>query len=298
MKKIWPLFFVCIMFLSGCSSESEKYMKLADQYFADGQYDYAAYNYVRVLETDRNSEKAYMNLIDSYIAQEKADKALEYIEEAEEMFGTQLLENKRESLEKLIEKEKSKSTPTEVLASDPTLNLPENPDEIVTNLKHLKSYIQSNGSMNGDGDKLIELSDNGCTVGVVYSEEEQLFRFGILCSYSDIDVGITYSWNNWMGDSTIVEAYVSSSVNTCCATAVLDISNYHGEELTYEIYDMGGFYTEGLEENVCSVLNSVFKSGMSGLDLLLSKSGMCLSDIGFVSLSCDRAGWKIQDKYQ
>ena len=48
---------------------------------------------------------------------------------------------------------------------------------------------------------------------------------------------------------------------------------------------MVGFYTEGLEENVRTVLNSVFESGMNGLDLLLSKSGMCLSDIGFVSYS-------------
>jgi len=288
MKKLWTLFFVCIMLLSGCSSESEKYMKQADQYFADGQYDYAAYNYVRVLETDRNNEKAYMNLIDSYIAQEKADKALKYIEEAEGMFGAQSLENKRESLEKLLEKEKSKPIPTEAPTSESTSNLLDkqvNSDEIATNLEHLKSYIQSNGSINGDGDKLIELSDNGCTVGIVYSEEEQLFKFGILCSYSDLDVGIMYSWSNWMGDNTIVEAYLSSSVNTCCATADLDISNYYGEDLTYEIYDMGGFYTEGLEENVRTVLNSVFKSGMNGLDLLLSKSGMCLSDIGFVAYS-------------
>ena len=287
MKKFWPLFFVCIMLLSGCSSESEKYMKQADKYFVDGQYDYAAYNYVRVLEIDRSNEKAYMNLIDSYIAQEKVDKALKYIEEAEGMFGAQSLENKRESLERLIEKEKSKPTPTptQVPTSESTLNLPENPDEVATNLAQLKSYIQSNGSINGDGDKIIELSDNGCTVGIVYSEEEQLFQFGILCSYSDIDVGIMYSWNNWMGDSTIVEAYLSSSVNTCCANAVLDISNYHGQNLEFEIYDIGGFYSEGLEENVRTVLNSVFKSGMNGLDLLLSKSGMCLSDIGFVSYS-------------
>ena len=290
MKKLWTLFLVCIMLLSGCSSESEKYMKQADQYFADGQYDYAAYNYVRVLETDRNNEKAYMNLIDSYIAQEKADKALKYIEEAERMFGEQSLEDKRESFERLLEKEKSKPTPTpsEAPTSESTSNLLDkqvNSDEIATNLEHLKSYIQSNGSMNGDGDKLIELSDNGCTVGIVYSEKEQLFKFGILCSYSDLDVGIMYSWNNWMGNSTIAEAYLSSSVNTCCATADLDISNYYGEDLTYEIYDMGGFYTEGLEENVRTVLNSVFKSGMNGLDLLLSKSGMCLSDIGFVSYS-------------
>ena len=80
MKKIWMLFFMCIMLLSGCSSESDKYMKLADQYLSDGQYDYAAYNYARVLETDGNNEKAYMNLIDSYSAQKKVDKALDYIE--------------------------------------------------------------------------------------------------------------------------------------------------------------------------------------------------------------------------
>ena len=101
MKKIWTLFLLWIMFLSGCGSESEKYMKLADQYFAEGQYDYAAYNYVRVLETDRNNEKAYLNLIDSYIAQEKTDKALKYIEEAEGKFGEQSLEKKRESLESM-----------------------------------------------------------------------------------------------------------------------------------------------------------------------------------------------------
>ena len=100
-------------------------MKLADQYFTDEQYDYAAYNYVRVLETDRNNEKAYMNLIDSYIAQEKVDKALAYIEDAEAMFGVQSVRNKREILEALIEKEKSKPTPTptEALASESTSNL-------------------------------------------------------------------------------------------------------------------------------------------------------------------------------
>ncbi|MBR2402640.1 MAG: hypothetical protein IKB01_07725, partial [Lachnospiraceae bacterium] len=58
-----------------------------------------------------------------------------------------------------------------------------------------------------------------------------------------------------------------------------------GQTLEFEIYDIGGFYTEGLEENVCTVLNSVFQSGMNGLDLLLSKLGMSLEDIGFVSYS-------------
>ena len=273
------------MLLSGCGSESEKYMKLADQYFADEQYDYAAYNYVRVLETDRNNEKAYMNLIDSYIAQEKVDKALAYIEDAEAMFGVQSVKNKREILEALIEKEKSKPTPTptEALASESTSNLLDNSDEIATNLEQLKSYIQSNGSTNGDGDKLLEFSDSGCTVGIVYNAEEHLFKFGVLYSYSDIDVGIMFSWSNWMEDSANIDAYLRSSINTCCATSILDISNYYGQDLEYEVYDMGGFYTEGLEENVNTVLNSVFKSGMNGFDLLLSKMGMHLSDIGFTS---------------
>ena len=222
-----------------------------------------------------------MNLIDTYIAQEKADKALDYIEDAETMFGVQSVSDKRKSLEELIEK--ATPTPTEVPASEDALNLLENSEKVATNLEHLKSYIQSNGSTNGDGDKIVELSENGCTVGIVYSSEEQLFKFGILCSYSDIDVGIMYSWSNRMGDGATVEAYLSSSVNTCCATAVLDISNYHGQNLEFEIYDMGGFYTEGLEENVSTVLNSVFQSGMNGFDLILSKTGMGLSDIGFTS---------------
>ena len=86
-----------------------------------------------------------------------------------------------------------------------------------------------------------------------------------------------------MEDNTNIDAYLRSSINTCCATSVLDISSYYGQDLEYEVYDMGGFYTEGLEENVNTVLNSVFKSGMNGFDLLLSKMGMCLSDIGFTS---------------
>ena len=105
MKRIGMLFLLCIMLLSGCGNESEKYMKLADQYFANGQYDYAAYNYVRVLETDRNNEKACMNLIDSYIEQGKVNKALDYIEDAEVMFGVQSVSNKRKIVEAFIEKE-------------------------------------------------------------------------------------------------------------------------------------------------------------------------------------------------
>lgn len=286
MQKIWLLFLMCILILSGCSSESEKYMELADQYFVDGQYDYAAYNYIRVLETDRDNEKAYMNLIDSYIAQEKVDKALDYIKKAEEKFGVQAVEDKQEILKGLIEKEMSNPTPTEVPSSENILNLSRSvdSDNIETNLEYLKSYIQSNGSTNGDGNKLIELSDNNCKVGITYNAEENLFEFGIFYSYSDIDVGIAYSWNDWMEDSTIVDAYLYSSINANCATSVLDISNYNGQDLEYTVYDIGGFYTKGLEENVSTVLNSVFKSGMSGLDLLLlSKTGMHLSDIGFIS---------------
>lgn len=286
MKRLLLLFLVCIMFFAGCNSESEKYMKLADEYFADGQYDYAAYNYVRVLETDRENKKAYMNLIDSYIAQEKLYKASEYLEKAEEKFGIQSAEDKRKTLEELIEKEKSKPTPTAVPAPEDTASLLEesvNSEEISTNLEYLKSYIQSNGNTNEDGDKLIELSDSGYTVAIVYNAENDVFKFGILCSYSDIDMAITYLWNAGMGDSTIVDAYLSSSINGCCATAILDISNYQGQDLEYEIYDIGGFYTEGLEENVSTVLNSVFESGMKGFDLLLSKMEMELSDIGFTS---------------
>ena len=286
MQKIWLLFLMCILILSGCSSESEKYMELADQYFVDGQYDYAAYNYIRVLEMDRDNEKAYMNLIDSYIAQEKVDKALDYIKKAEEKFGVQAVEGKQEILKGLIEKEMSNPTPTEVPSSEYILNLSRSvdSDNIETNLEYLKSYIQSNGSTNGDGNKLIELSDNNCKVGIAYNTEENLFEFGIFYSYSDIDVGISYSWNDWMEDSTIVDAYLYSSINANCATSVLDISNYNGQDLEYTVYDIGGFYTKGLEENVSTVLNSVFKSGMNGLDLLLlSKTGMHLSDIGFIS---------------
>lgn len=286
MQKIWLLFLMSILILSGCSSESEKYMELADQYFVDGQYDYAAYNYIRVLETDRDNEKAYMNLIDSYIAQEKVDKALDYIKKAEEKFGVQAVEDKQEILKELIEKEMSNPTPTEVPSSEYILNLSKSvdSDSIETNLEYLKSYIQSNGSTNGDGNKLIELSDNNCKVGIAYNAEENLFEFGIFYSYSDIDVGIAYSWNDWVEDSTIVDAYLYSSINASCATSVLDISNYNSQDLEYAVYDIGGFYTKGLEENVSTVLNSVFKSGMSGLDLLLlSKTGMHLSDIGFIS---------------
>ena len=286
MQKIWLLFLMCILILSGCSSESEKYMELADQYFVDGQYDYAAYNYIRVLETDRDNEKAYMNLIDSYIAQEKVDKALDYIRKAEEKFGVQAVEDKQEILKGLIEKEMSNPTPTEVPSSEYILNLSKSvdSDNIETNLEYLKSYIQSNGSTNGDGNKLIELSDNNCKVGIAYNAEENLFEFGIFYNYSDIDVGIAYSWNDWVEDSTIVNAYLYSSINASCATSVLDISNYNGQDLEYTVYDIGGFYTKSLEENVSTVLNSVFESGMNGLDLLLlSKTGMHLSDIGFIS---------------
>ncbi len=287
MKKVWMLFLVCILILSGCNSESEKYMELADQYFANGEYNYAAYNYIRVLETDRDNEKAYMNLIDSYIAQEKVDKALDYIEKAEAKFGVQSVQDKHEILKELIEKEKLNSTPTEVPSSEDTLNLLDksvNSDDIATNLEYLKSYILSNGSTNGDGDNLIELSDGNCKVGIVYNTEENLFKFGIFYSYSDIDVGIAYSWNNWMGDTTTIDAYVYSSINASCATSVLDISNYNGQDLEYTVYDIGGFYTKRLEENVNTVLNSVFELGMSGFDLLLlSKTGMHLSNIGFTS---------------
>lgn len=119
MRKFRILLIVCLMLLTGCSSESEKYMELADKYFADGHYDYAAYNYIRVLETDRDNEKAYMNLIDSYIAQGKLNKALEYLQDAEIMFGEEDFVGKRNKLDILIAEENDNEMTNE-LSPSPT----------------------------------------------------------------------------------------------------------------------------------------------------------------------------------
>ena len=103
--------------MSGCGSESEKHMELANEYFANGQYDYAAYNYVRSLDLERENETAYLNLIDSYIALGKLDKAMDYLEEAELMFGARAVEDKREILEGMMPEptpKKEEPAPTEV----------------------------------------------------------------------------------------------------------------------------------------------------------------------------------------
>lgn len=102
MRKIGIFLIASAILLSGCSSESEKYMNLANDYFSEGKYDYASYNYIRVLENDRENEDAYLGLIDSYIAQNRLEDAEEYLEKAEQKFGTETLANRREKLDNLI----------------------------------------------------------------------------------------------------------------------------------------------------------------------------------------------------
>lgn len=117
MKKVVITLLMCMLLLSGCGSESEEFLELADQYFAEGQYDHAAYNYVRALELARENKDAYMNLIDSYMAQGKLDDAMDYLEETELMFGARTVEDKRALLEEMMPEptpRKDEPTPTEV----------------------------------------------------------------------------------------------------------------------------------------------------------------------------------------
>lgn len=102
MKKAAIVLGMVLCMFAGCSSEEKEHMKLADQYFAEGKYDYAVYNYLKVLETDRENQDAYMKLIDSYMEQERYEDAMNYLEEAELMFGARSVDEKRETLEALI----------------------------------------------------------------------------------------------------------------------------------------------------------------------------------------------------
>ena len=103
MKRKYIMFLVCLVFFTGCAENSASYLKKADTYFIQGAYDYAAYNYIRVLETDRENEGAYLGLIDSYLALGKTDGAEKYIEEVAELFGETNLGNRREALERVKE---------------------------------------------------------------------------------------------------------------------------------------------------------------------------------------------------
>lgn len=101
MKKALVIVAMGLMILSGCTSASEKSLNKAEEYFKEGKYDYAAYNYVKVLETDRENETAYLRLIDSYLELGKLDEAARYLNEAEEMFGVEKLADRRTNWERL-----------------------------------------------------------------------------------------------------------------------------------------------------------------------------------------------------
>ncbi len=113
MKKTALVLLMGILLLSGCGSEAEKYRKLADEYYAKGQYNYAAYNYVMAMETDRENETDYLRLVDSYIELGKLDKALKYLETAEEKFGEEKLADLREELDELIAETTIPQTPAD-----------------------------------------------------------------------------------------------------------------------------------------------------------------------------------------
>jgi len=124
MKKRLVTLGLIALLLGGCGSESDKYLETANSYFAEGKYDYAGYNYIRVLELDRSNEEAYFGVIDSFIAQERYDDALDYLENAEMMFGTSVLADRREILEEKLEK-KDTNKATEVISSPTTNPTPE-----------------------------------------------------------------------------------------------------------------------------------------------------------------------------
>ena len=58
MKRIWMILLLCCLCFAGCGEKSSRYMKTAEEHYAKGEYEEAAYNYIRAIEEDKDNVAA------------------------------------------------------------------------------------------------------------------------------------------------------------------------------------------------------------------------------------------------
>ena len=109
MKRMWMILLLCCLCFAGCGEKTSRYMETAEEHYAKGEYEEAAYNYSRAIEEDKDNEEAYYGLIDSYIMTEEYDKAEKYLNKALKRFESKEVEALQKELKALMkEKEKEK----------------------------------------------------------------------------------------------------------------------------------------------------------------------------------------------
>ncbi len=121
MKRIWMILLLCCLCFAGCGEKSSRYMKTAEEHYAKGEYEEAAYNYIRAIEEDKDNEEAYYGAIDSYIMTEEYDKAEKYLNKAANRFDSKEVDALQEELKSLMkEKEEKTVTPEPTATPEPT----------------------------------------------------------------------------------------------------------------------------------------------------------------------------------
>lgn len=296
MKKIKKAAIVLLMvlgMLSGCSKEKE-YMELADQYFAEGKYDYAVYNYLKVLETDRENQDAYMKLIDSYIEQERYDDAMNYLEEAELMFGARNVDEKREILEELIaetapkKEENPAPTATEVpdVKETPMPEVTMLPTEIPTAVptaaptelaqptsapavKYTFTKVDATMYVKSDVNVRTLPSTDGKKVGRLNKNDEVdvLRRCNETGWYEFLYEGeLRYSSGNYFSADKPVKEESTNSFQAGCSH----------QDMKMSIIQNTTCITDGLVEYRCNVCDSVAQETQKAFGHLFDEDGVCV----------------------
>ncbi|MBQ2801849.1 MAG: Ig domain-containing protein [Lachnospiraceae bacterium] len=155
------------------------------------------------------------------------------------------------------------------------------------NLNILKAYIVLYGSVNSNGDKYIEREDsmdgNKYKTGIVYIKEKdklQFIYYGVSDKYKRA-MNMYVDFNEGVGVSP---EYILTFQNVnigCRARATFDATKYNqNDTVHFELITGIGLS----EDDIQDVANAELRASFAGWNLLLvEKTGLQLSDIGFTS---------------
>ena len=146
------------------------------------------------------------------------------------------------------------------------------------NIEKLKNYVYNYGTTNIDGDKVFQYYNYNYDYNYLIIYEVKTGALDFWANFDDTGyVDMYYSYPYVTPDLTV--AFSSWGVN---ATAPIDVTNYSGNDIAFNISQKYGNYSDADTQNFCNIQ---FKAALEGWNnCLVNNTPYSLSSIGFNDL--------------